>query len=46
MKPVKLGKESIDDSRLAADKSACRKFGPCGAGDLAVYLNGYFLDRH
>lgn len=44
-KPVQLGKESFSREELAADKKACRKFGPCGVGKQALYLNTFYFDR-
>ncbi len=43
-KPVRLGDVGLDDSTLKADKTACRRFGPCGVGEKALYLNSYFRD--
>ena len=43
--PVCLGKTTLDKQTLAADKKACRKFGPCGVGEQALYLNSFFIDR-
>ena len=44
--PVRLGEASIDTEVLAADKKSCKRFGPCGVGKEALYLNSYFIDRH
>lgn len=44
-KPVQLGRESLDSETLAADKAACRRFGPCGVGKQALYLNSFYIDR-
>ena len=44
-KTRQLGKISIDQEELAADKKKCRKFGPCGVGEKAIYLNSFYLDR-
>ena len=44
-KPEQLGKVSIPEQVLAADKKSCRRFGPCGIGKEALYLNSFFLDR-
>ena len=30
---------------LETDKTHCEKFGPCGVGKKAIYLNSFFLDR-
>ena len=43
--PVRLGETSIAEEVLAADKKSCKRFGPCGVGDEAVYLNSFFFDR-
>ena len=43
--PLPLGSKTLDPAALEADKSACRKIGPCGMGAKALYLGGRFLDR-
>lgn len=45
LKPKQLGREGLDSEALAADKRACRRFGPCGVGDKALYLNSFYIDR-
>lgn len=32
-------------AELENDKAHCKKFGPCGVGEKAIYLNSFFLDR-
>ncbi len=32
-------------SELEEDKKHCKKFGPCGVGEKAIYLNSFFLER-
>ena len=44
-KPKQLGDIAIPDHVLAADKKSCRRFGPCGIGKEALYLNSFYLDR-
>ena len=44
--PVRLGETSIADEVLAADKKSCKRFGPCGVGAEALYLNSFLIDRH
>lgn len=44
--PVRLGKTELAAEVLSADKKACRRFGPCGVGEQALYLNSYLIDRH
>lgn len=41
-----LGSVTLDNETLAADKKGCRRFGPCGVGEKALYLNSFFIDRH
>lgn len=43
--PVAVGNQRLNDKILAEDKKHCRKIGPCGMGEKAVYLNSFFLDR-
>ena len=44
--PARLGSVTLDNETLAADKKGCRRFGPCGVGEKALYLNSFFIDRH
>ena len=44
-KPRCLGKESLEKEELAQDKKHCRKFGPCGVGEKALYLNSFYFER-
>ena len=44
VKPIPLGRETLDRAELAADRKGCRRFGPCGAGKKALYLNSFYLD--
>ena len=44
--PARLGSVTLDNETLAADKKGCRRFGPCGVGEKALYLNGFLFDRH
>lgn len=44
-KPVQLGREALEENTLIADRKACRRFGPCGVGERALYLGGRWLDR-
>ena len=36
-KPHRLGEISIPDDELLIDKKNCRKIGPCGIGEKALY---------
>ena len=44
-KPKKLSREGLEREALAADKGGCKKFGPCGVGGKALYLNSFYIDR-
>ena len=38
-KPVQLGREALDKDVLIADRKSCKRFGPCGVGEKALYLS-------
>lgn len=40
-----LSRERLADEALRQDKGACRKIGPAGIGERAIYLGGFFTDR-
>ncbi|MCQ2507807.1 MAG: ATPase P [Dorea sp.] len=40
-----LSNTIIDEETLKKDKKSCRKFGPCGVGSEAFYLNSFYIDR-
>ena len=42
----KLGEMSLPEETVKQDKKNCRKFGPCGVGKKALYLNSFYIDRH
>lgn len=44
-KPKQLSQEGLDVETLAADKKRCRRYGPCGVGEKALYLNSFYIDR-
>lgn len=44
-KPSRLGNAALNDNELEQDKKNCKKFGPCGVGEKAVYLNSFYIDR-
>lgn len=44
-RPKQLGAASLSNDELALDKKNCRKFGPCGVGEKALYLNSFYIDR-
>lgn len=45
VRPAPLGKNALSREVLAADKKSCRRFGPCGVGKAALYLNSFYIDR-
>lgn len=45
IRPQRLGEVSLSKEELLNDKKTCRKFGPCGVGEKAVYLNSFYIDR-
>lgn len=42
--PVPLGRETLDRAEMLEDRKSCKRFGPCGAGRKALYLNSFYLD--
>lgn len=44
-KPKQLGRQKIEERELEADKKNCRRFGPCGVGQKALYLSSFYFDR-
>ena len=43
-KPVQLGREALERDILAADRKSCKRFGPCGVGERALYLSSFYLN--
>ncbi len=43
--PIQLGSVALDKETVKLDKKKCRRFGPCGVGEKALYLNTFFVDR-
>ncbi len=44
-KPRCLSQKLLDKDELVKDKKSCKKFGPCGVGEKAIYLNSFYFDR-
>ena len=44
-KPKALGSSNLSVDELKEDKNRMRKYGPCGLGKKAIYLNSFFFDR-
>ncbi len=44
--PVRLGNTVLAPETAAADRKSCRRFGSCGVGEKALYLNDLLIDRH
>lgn len=40
-----LGEERLAEDVLKKDRACCRKYGPCGVGEQALYLSSFYLDR-
>lgn len=40
-----LGTITIEDEELKKDKKHCKKYGPCGVGEKALYLNSFYVER-
>lgn len=43
--PKALSRETLDKDALLYDKKNCIRFGPCGVGGKALYLNSFYFDR-
>ena len=43
--PRKLGNAELDPQILKDDRRHCRRFGGCGVGKEALYLNSFYIDR-
>ena len=44
-KPQCISQASLPKKELVEDKKNCMKFGPCGVGKKAIYLNSFYFDR-
>lgn len=44
-KPKLIGPSPLSDDILTKDRKSCRKIGPCGLGEKALYLSTPLLDR-
>ena len=44
LKPHPLS-DTLPAAELEEDKKRCKRFGPCGVGSKALYLNSFFLER-
>jgi len=40
-----LGVQRLPETTVSEDKKNCRRYGPCGVGDLAIYLNSRYISR-
>ena len=45
IRPQRLGKDTLPENELKEDKKSCHKYGPCGVGQKAIYLNSFYIDR-
>ena len=41
-----LSRSQLPKETLSADNKACRRFGPCGVGEQALYLNSFWFERY
>ena len=44
-KTVLFGTSALDAETLKEDRKNCRKIGPCGIGEKALYLNSFYFSR-
>lgn len=44
LKTVQLGREALDKDVLITDRKSCKRFGPCGVGERALYLSSFYLN--
>lgn len=42
-KPVQLGREALKREELIEDRKRCKRFGPCGVGEKALYLSSFYF---
>ncbi len=40
-----LSSRVLSAEEVRRDRAGCRKIGPCGIGEKALYLNGFYLER-
>ena len=45
LKPIALSASTLPMDVLEQDKTNCKKIGPCGLGQKALYLNSFYIDR-
>ena len=45
LKPIALSASTLPMDVLEQDKTTCKKIGPCGLGQKALYLNSFYIDR-
>lgn len=45
IKPLQLGEKALNREEMLQDRKECRKFGPCGVGEKALYLNSFYVER-
>ncbi len=43
--PRPIGKTTLDAETLDADRRGCRRMGPCGMGERAIYLGSRYFER-
>ena len=45
LKPIALSASTLPMDVLEQDKTNCKKIGPCGLGQKALYSNSCYIDR-
>lgn len=44
IKPQQLGVQGLEREAVQKDRKACQRFGPCGVGEKAIYLNSLYAE--
>lgn len=43
IKPAQLGREALKRAVMLEDRKNCKRFGPCGVGEKALYLSSFYI---
>lgn len=43
IKPAQLGREALERAVMLEDRKNCKRFGPCGVGEKALYLSSFYI---
>ena len=44
--PTRIGQHDLTRDELKMDKRGCKRIGPCGFGQKAIYLNSFFISSY